>query len=982
MQKSILRQKAIGFHKSLVELGLPQGKRQRIYYNLCVKGCKILVNEGPERLYYNFKNYIQKQSNPERFFNSWIRFNEPDSDKLTTMKNDSKEFGYRPKISIIIPVWNTDERWLKAVIESVIAQVYDNWELCIADGGSINPNLRILLDNYSHKYEKIKIKYLDKNLGVSANSNGALSLATGEFIGLMDPNDELAPFALYEVVNLLNSNKILDMIYSDEDKIDDEGRRYDPFFKPDWSPDLLNSFMYIGHFTVYRKSLINDLGGFRSEYDFSQDYDLALRATEHTSNIAHIQKILYHWRSIPVSVASAGNEFARGSNIKALASAVERRSYKGKAIMLQDPYRINRIKLDIMDFPLVSIIIPTDNECVVSQCINSILNNTSYKNLDIIIVTNSYLSKILKDNFGSKIRTVIFDRQFNFSLKCNKGAEASLGEYLLFLNDDMEIVSKSWVEEMLELFQRPEVGAVGAKLIYDDDSIQHAGLVTGVRGFIGTAFHCQPKDSHYYFDFIQSTRNVSALSAACMMISKKLFNMLCGFDYINAPIAHSDVDISFRIREKGYLLVYTPFAVLKHFGHASLCIVESNYKKDNADLYLLKRWAKFISNDPYYTKNMRDFLYVDSNIPFNLIVGSKGLDDNNTSPERNILFITHDLSLSGAPISIFNIAKYIKNQGNFVTVMSPSEGPLIVDYMEQNIPLIIEGSLYQNIHTLTQKIISNFDIIICNTIISWPLVHICKSMGLTVVWFIHESNAGLEMADSDYNIAEAFKLADIVAFPSQYTAKLYEKFKVDNNFRVLYQGVEDLQLAKTDNSFNKLTILNIGSIESRKGQDLLVRSILNLPEKYLDLIDVFLVGRILNKNYNLKLKKLIKNHGNIHLMGQVNKKKLNELLAVTDIYVCTSRDEAFPITILEAMSRSKAIISFDVGGISEMFDNGVNGIVIPFGDTKKITEYIMKLFDDREYRLSLGLNAYKKFKDNYTIENYGNRFLSILDEIY
>jgi GT2 family glycosyltransferase len=492
-------------------------------------------------------------------------------------------------------------------------QTYDHWELCLANGNPKGFEIARRLEKWAQKDSRIHVKPLVRNLGVSGNSNEALAMASGEFVALMDHDDTLAPFALFEVVQFLDSHRDYDIIYSDEDKVEAGGKRHTPFFKPDWSPDLLQSFMYMGHLSVYRRDLVRSLGGFRPEFDFSQDYDLALRATERTGRIGHIAKILYHWRVVSGSAAAGDKSYARASNIAALASAMERRGLDAE--IFEYP-TANRVKFIVRHQPLVSVIIPTDNEENIFSCLKSILDETSYSNYEILVVTNSGLAFKITDKYQneSKVRLVHFDAQFNFSAKCNRGARAANGEYLLFLNDDVRPLDDKWVECMVGYFQQEGVGAVSPKLLYSDDRVQHAGLVTGVRGFAGTAFHTEPSDSTTFFNLLQSTRTVSALSAACMLIPKQLFESIGGFDEVHVPIMHSDLDLCFKIREKGLRLLYTPFTTLKHVGHASLGQVERMgvSHSDKAGLFLLKRWGEYLSYDPFYPDNMRDLLYRDS----------------------------------------------------------------------------------------------------------------------------------------------------------------------------------------------------------------------------------------------------------------------------------------------------------------------------------------------------------------------------------
>jgi GT2 family glycosyltransferase len=548
----------------------------------------------------------------------WILKNEPTKEKLEKYKKESLSFEYRPQISIITPVWNTDEKWLRLAIESVLNQVYDNWELCIADGCSTKPHVKKILKEYAKKDSRIKVKFLIENKGIAGNSNEALSLATGEFVTFLDHDDELAPVTLYEIVNLLNKNQDLDFIYSDDDKIDERGKRKEPFFKPDWSPDMFLSCNYPIHITVIRESLMDIVNGFREGYDGSQDYDLFLRVTERIekNRIAHIQKILYHWRTIVTSAASSieAKPYAYTAAKKALNDTMIRGSIKIKDIT--DGYWTGsyRINYEIKGNPKVSIIIPTkDNTMIFKRCIDSILEKTDYENYEIVIVDNQskeektfrYYDKI-KNN--SKIKILEYDKPFNFSAINNFAASHVDTEYVLFLNNDTEVISGEWLSAMLEHAQREEVGAVGAKLIFPDGTIQHCGIILGLGSHkvAGNPYYKYP-EHHGYFGIIDEVRNYSAVTAACMMLRKGVFEEVGGFNE-NLAIAFNDVDLCLKIREQGYLIVYTPYAKLIHYESLSRGY-EDNPEKQARFLkeaeYVRKKWWHVIDKgDPYYNPNL------------------------------------------------------------------------------------------------------------------------------------------------------------------------------------------------------------------------------------------------------------------------------------------------------------------------------------------------------------------------------------------
>jgi len=547
----------------------------------------------------------------------WQLKNEPGTEKLERCKDKADEFHYRPKISIIMPVFNPETAHLTAAINSVFRQVYSNWELCIADA-STKIDIKNVLNKQADTDSRIKLKFLNGNLGIAGNTNEALSLASGDYIALLDHDDELSPDALYEVVKLLQDHPEADMIYSDEDKIGLDGKRRDPFFKPEWSPDMFLSCMYTCHLGVYRKSLIESSGSFRNGFDGSQDYDIVLRLIEKTKNIFHIPKVLYHWRMTESSTASSGDRkrYAFEAGKRALEEYLLRNEIKGEVQYgpWNGSYRVKRITAK----PLITIIIPTkDNAKVLKRCIDSIVLKTEYKNYEILIINNNSTEQLTFKYFNElqsaeNIRVVDYNRPFNFSAINNFAVTESRGEYLLFLNNDTEVIAGEWMSAMLEQAQRPEIGAVGAKLLYPNNLVQHAGVILGLTGGgkVGVAGHSHKllsADSYGYVGRVSIIHDLSAVTAACMMMRRAVFEEVGGFDE-NLTVAFNDVDICLRIRQKDYLIIYTPYALLYHHESLSRGYEDSPEKQERFKKeidYTRERWGSIIdAGDPYYNPNL------------------------------------------------------------------------------------------------------------------------------------------------------------------------------------------------------------------------------------------------------------------------------------------------------------------------------------------------------------------------------------------
>jgi GT2 family glycosyltransferase len=492
-----------------------------------------------------------------------------------------------------MPVYNTDRQVLVEAVDSVRAQIYDKWQLCIANDGSTNPETIEVLESLAGE-KTVRIVDLPGGSGISGATNAALALADGDFIAFLDHDDLLKPHALAQVARWLDADPTLDVVYSDEDKLDGHGHLYDPHLKPDWSPDQLMSQNYVCHLTVVRRELMETVGGLRSEYDGSQDYDLFLRLAEHTERIGHIPEPLYSWRAVPGSAAAEpeAKPYAIQAARRALSDALIRRGYDGRV----DETRhvgIFRCRYPIPGKPRVSIVIPTrDGVHLLRRCVESILERSTYPNFDFLVVDNqstdgdtlSYLAQFPG-------RVIRYPHRFNYARMMNLAARSVECDALLFLNNDTEIITPDWIEALLEHAMRPEVGAVGCRLYFENGEPQHEGILVGVGG--GWAHNLNHKGYWARGDF---TRNVSAVTGACIMIRPSVYWRVGGNDE-RLRVAYNDVDLCLRIRQAGYQVVYTPAAELYHYESSS----RGGYEHHEDGPLFGIRWHPKEFGDTYYS---------------------------------------------------------------------------------------------------------------------------------------------------------------------------------------------------------------------------------------------------------------------------------------------------------------------------------------------------------------------------------------------
>ncbi|HYW53867.1 MAG TPA: glycosyltransferase family 2 protein [Dongiaceae bacterium] len=520
-----------------------------------------------------------------------------------------------PLISVLMPVHDTPERYLRAALDSVRAQLYPHWELCIADDASARPHVRAIVEEYQAADARVKVVFRERNGHISAASNSALALAAGEFVALLDHDDVLAPDALFSVALLLNREPDTDFVYSDEDKIDDLDRRSEPYFKPEWSPDSFLARMYTGHLAVFRRALVIAAGGFREGFEGSQDYDLVLRVTERTQRIEHVPRVLYHWRIHPASTAAGGasKRYAFEAGRKAIEEALERRGEPGRVEELPEPGSYV-VRYAIREPGKVTVIVPTrDHGDDVDRCLASVFARAaSYPDFEVVLVDNGSRDRASLATFArwaaaeKRVRVLRHAVPFNFAEINNYAAARTTGQYLLFLNNDTEAVSADWMEAMVEQAQRPSIGAVGAKLLYPDGTVQHAGVVTGIGGVAGHSHKYADAGDGGYFNVVRTTNNYSAVTGACMMVRREVFERAGGFDE-RLAIAFNDVDLCLRLRALGLYNVYLAHVVLYHYESKSRGADDEGAKRARFHAErdrMRERWGAALACDPHYSPHL------------------------------------------------------------------------------------------------------------------------------------------------------------------------------------------------------------------------------------------------------------------------------------------------------------------------------------------------------------------------------------------
>jgi O-antigen biosynthesis protein len=568
-------------------------------------------------------NGFRNQTAADHSYVAWVKeFDTVGPSERIVLRRDQRALRRHPLFSIVMPVYNPDVGYLSSAIDSVRAQIYENWELCMADDASTDESVAAILKQYAAADSRIKVTFRQRNGHIAACSNSALELATGEWVALLDQDDLLPEHALAAVAATIEQHPEAGLIYSDEDKIDESGARCLPFFKPDWNPELLLGQNYVSHFGVYRRALLREIGGFREGYEGSQDHDLALRCVEKLApaQIRHIPRVLYHWRMVEGSAAAVAEAkpYAPKAARRAIADHLQRRNIAGAVAACPENREWYRVIYHLPSpYPLVSIIIPTrDHVTLLQRCLTSIREKTDYAPIEVVIVdngstepdTHAFLRDLARE---ANVHILTEPGEFNFSRLINRGVRAARGEVVALMNNDVETEQSGWLREMISHAVRPEVGAVGARLWYPDGTLQHAGVVLGLHGVANHAFqHFPPQPVAPMNRTFVLAQNYSAVTAACMVLRKTVFHEVDGFDE-NLPKNFNDVDFCLRLRERCWQIIWTPYANLIHHesasrGRGSGLAERTQLLREAA--YMQNRWGEQLRHDPFYSPNFSQAL--------------------------------------------------------------------------------------------------------------------------------------------------------------------------------------------------------------------------------------------------------------------------------------------------------------------------------------------------------------------------------------
>jgi GT2 family glycosyltransferase/glycosyltransferase involved in cell wall biosynthesis len=887
-----------------------------------------------------------------------------------------------PLISVVTPVFRPDLRYFAETAESVRGQVYENWEWCLADDASGDRELSALLERLAAADGRIRYTAREANGHISRATNSAAELARGEFLAFLDHDDLLSPDALAEVALHLAAHPDVDVLYTDDDKVDVRGRRYAPQFKPDWSPEALLSSMYLSHLLVIRRTVFGEIGGLRPGFEGSQDHDLALRATERARRVGHLPFVTYHWRALPGSVAVTGEAkpYSFDSGLRAVEEALQRR---GVAARVERPDWAVRAALGVIrhrfpdEGPSVAVLIATRNRVdLLRRCVTS-LAATTYKNYEVIILDDHSDDPATLAFFSSTSARVVRKpgprHGFNFAALHNHAAREVRADYLLFLNNDTEVRAPEWLSQMVGFGQLEGVGAVGARLLYPDGTVQHAGVLHHLdRGSLGLPFRGVSERDAGYLGGAKTCRNYSAVTAACMLTPRRLFLEHGGFDEAAFPVSFNDVDYCYRLVDAGYRCVYAAEAELLHHEGASRGLGS----RPDEIARLVQRYRR--RAEPYYNQNLSPLSPTFEVQPRRLVRGRR-------NTVKAVMF-SNALDLTGAPWCQLELTVALRARGVIdPEVVSLTDGALRAQYEERGIPVSIRAPAMEAIGSsreydrevamLGRELLdSGAQVVYGNTLRTFFAIDAARRVGLPTLWNIRESEPWATYYD---DLPEATRRAALGCFAAPYrvifvshaSRAVFEALNSRHNFCVIHDGLElaawearvhpwtrasgrrELALGESD-----VALLLLGTVCERKGQHDLVQALALVSSESARRLRCFVVGDRPGE-YSRRLGQLVASlpdhfKERVHVVRETQ--EVAPFYTATDIFVCTSRVESYPRVTLEAMACGLPIISTPVFGLAEQLVEGANALFYQPGDVAALAAAVDRLTGNPILRTEMG----------------------------
>jgi glycosyltransferase involved in cell wall biosynthesis len=957
----------------------------------------------------NTDSIIQFKSKLNMFSDDYQKFlhrNRLTNKMINLFLEKQQKFSYLPFFSVIMPVYNPENIYLEQAISSVINQIYPHWELIIIDDHS-NADVDFFLKSFSDN-KKLRYNRLENNSGVSTASNEGIRLASGDYILFMDHDDVIEKDALVQIANFLQNNTS-DILYTDDGTIDDKGHPSFPAFKPDWSPELALSFCYVRHIVVYSMDIIKQTGFYNSELNGSQDYDYFLRATHFAKRIDHLPIILYHWRNHNDQLHKNNGSMSAG--LIAVQKHLAGSEIDWVDVAIPEFAEKNRLGIYSL-YPsknfddLVSIIIPVrNNPLLLKKCIESIKRST-YKNVEIIIAndesdelqTVDYIQEIAAQDI--KVLTIKrLNNEFNYSRLNNKAIEIAQGNFLILLNSDTEIISADWIEQMLMYCKMPGVGITGGKLIFPDQRIQHAGVVVTM----------DKKPAHHpfsgsfgngYMNFDLCARNYSAVTAACLMISKSDFNRAGGFDEVNFKISSNDVDLCLRILESGQRIVYNPNVLIFHHEGASRNKQGKPLHYLSDDINLIRKHRNF--TDSFYNPNQHNKIFFTPNFNKNNRLQNF---DKNGSPIK-LVIVTHNLNVEGAPLVMFKVAKHLHSTGNFhITVISQEDGIMRNWYEKEGIrvsildvfPSLTKENYSEFINWFAGYLVKNdTNMVYANTLDTFWAIDASYYAEIPSIWGIHESIDPEEYYRTHSRFSSLLPWILKTVFKSnrnlfvcKSTMDLYEKYNLFANMDFIYNGINVITDYVPDKSHlrdklrlpDKTLVIIVGTICQRKGQLDFVKAA-KILLKSNDNLHFMIIGKNFDDDYYQQIVEEIDELKDIVILD--NQENIMDYFNVSDIYVCSSYNESFPLVILEAMSCSLPIVTTPVFGISEQVTDGETALLYNPGEIKQLANKIKFLLDHKNEAKEMGKRAQAAveilFREENMLSKYETLFKTVVYE--
>lgn len=948
-------------------------------------------------------------------YDAWIAANTPTAASRSELAAALHERRDRlPRISLVTPVYDTPAELLLALVASVQAQIYQDWELCIVDDCSPSAHIAPLLQEIAASDSRIKVARLGANGGISVATNAAVKLASGEIVAFLDHDDLITEDCLGEIAIYYCDHPQADVVYSDDDKIDLAGKRFAPQFKPGWAPTLLLSYMYLGHIFTVRRTLFLELGGFIKDYDGSQDYEFALRVVEKARHVGHIPKILYHWRVVPGSTAASGDAkpASMEAGRRAVEAAVRRRGLRVSAVTHPQWAQAGKCGMFALEFPddgpTVTIIVPTFNRVdLLTACIES-LRKTTYRNYDVLVVDNestdpatlAYLAQ-LNQRAGHRVVRIGNDGPFSYAALMNKAARRATGEYILFLNNDTEVIEPRWLSQMMGYAQMPKTGSVGARLYFGDRTLQHAGIVHGFHGGLaGHAFRGHPPHDWGYLGYVRVAREYSAVTAACAVTPRWLFESLGGFDTSHFAVAYNDADYGYRLARLGYSNIYCPEAELFHYEG------KTRGFSDNPREVAAYRQIHGGTRDRFFNPNLS--LADESFVPAHVRV--------NLRPRQlpRTAVISHNLNFEGAPLVLLDLVAGLvaSSSAERITVYSPVEGPLRKQFEALGVQVRVLGdpqagvtkaSVYQERCTELGEILrrAGHEVVIANTLATFWAINAANAAHLPSVWCNHESEPWETYYDylavplRAYAYA-AFAQAYRVTYVADATRAVWAPVETRGNFEVVRYGIPapvlDREIAARPRTAarselgiaqDELVLALVGTVCQRKNQLDLVEAFASLPFDLQRRLKIFIVGAFGEKAYLEKIEaKLAELQPEVRARVVLTGPKEGALtyFAAADIAVCTSRVESAPRILMEAMAFGLPIITTPVYGIPELVKHDVNALFYEPGDVQRLAAMIDRLTSEAKLRSKLASNSRLVLESLPGYESMVDRYRAMMDE--